>query len=1700
MSRGTIAIGAGYLDFDDTSKVRVAQASGQGAVSIGTSSYTSGFGNTALGLYSFAGNTDTSVKDSDGKIGDVEADAAKYKRFATAVGSYTTATETGTFAGGYRSNASAEYATAIGTKATASGKNSVSIGLSTVASKDDAVAIGSQAAASESSSVALGSLANASANSAVAIGKRAQAQSLRSIAVGVSASTTGEDSLALGSNAQASKNRAIALGAVAQATGESAISIGDTSTASNKYSVALGLLAKATNEFSVALGSHSVTADPQETRSYTVDGKTYNFAGSPFGTVSIGGPNSDGNTYYRTITNVAAGRISETSTDAINGSQLFAAMEAIESTANIAKTNVSAAQASKVAAGKNVTVTSTAATATAPLTYTVNADAAKVAGEGSVSVVSSAKDADGVTTYTVKLSDTAQTAITNSGNAANKDLSNITPAGQSTVKALANDAVKVEKAEGSGITVQADSTTKPGTTTYKVGLDADTQAQLAKASFEETVTQGSNVTVKKTDSTATKGAEYTVSLNNNLNLGNAAKAASTKVAAGNNTAVTSTADGATGAVTYTVNADAAKVAGEGSVSVVSSAKDADGVTTYTVKLAEDAQTAINNAGNAANKDLSNITPAGQSTVKALANDAVKVAKAENSGITVEADSSTVQGTTTYKVGLDADTKEKLAKASLEESVAAGANISVTKKEATEIAGAEYTVSLNNTLNLGNAGSVTIGDTKVEAGGLTITDGPSVTKEGGINAGGKAITNVAAGTNAGDAVNYGQLTSTKADLEKAISDVKTVVSAGKTVVADGINTAVTTEPSESTGVTTYKVNADKTTVSTPTAAEGATAYLTVTASASTAENRTTDYAIDLSESAKASLANADNAANKDLGNLSDAGTNKIKEVAQTAVKVEKAENSGITVQADSTTVPGTTTYKVGLDAATQAQLEKAGLEESVTAGSNVTVTKTEATAEAGTDYKVSLNNNLDLGTTGSVQFGPSAEGATPSKLDASGLTLSGGNKLTNDGLTVGGTTITNADGVTTNKVSVTGGPTISNTGIAMGAGQKITGLAAGSEDADAVNYKQLKDLTGRVDTLTQNSTLGSLGFRGDKAGEGATSDTLTRNNGAVVDIVGGSGDKALSDGNIGVVVENDKLNVKLANDITLDKGSVTTTDDKGNTTVVKGDSISSSNSTIGQGTTLTSTGVTASDEKAGTTTNMTSGGLTASKADGPTTSVTNTGITITPANPSDGSAVPAEKVVTLTDAGLNNGGNRITNIAAGKDAGDAVNMGQVEGLIKGSIDKAGLATTDELNKAKASGLNFVGNDGQVIHKDLGATLSVVGDYNAADTQLVSGNVGVVNQDGKLVVQTAKDINLTEAGSISVGGMTISNEGINNGGRAVTMNDGFAVEGALVVRPETVDANGNTYAPIIDAQGNQITSVAPGYIGEGSTDAVNGGQLYETNKAVNAIGGSVAKLGNRINRVGAASAALAALHPLDFNPDDKWDFAAGYGNYRGANAAAVGAYYRPNEDTMFSVGGTFGGGENMVNAGVSFKLGQSSGVNNSKVALAKDVQALKEIVKAQSEQIQAQSAEIEQLKRGGNMGVAVPSAGTEANFSDLPQNHWAYSYVKSLADKGLLTGYPDGEFKGDRTLTRYEFAAALYRAIQNGAPMDRDMLKGIQEFNSEITLLSNLDHSRVDRVSGEDGDRHKVERVRINNEDDKVNEVFRDVYGGKIQKEQ
>ena len=261
--------------------------------------------------------------------------------------------------------------------------------------------------------------------------------------------------------------------------------------------------------------------------------------------------------------------------------------------------------------------------------------------------------------------------------------------------------------------------------------------------------------------------------------------------------------------------------------------------------------------------------------------------------------------------------------------------------------------------------------------------------------------------------------------------------------------------------------------------------------------------------------------------------------------------------------------------------------------------------------------------------------------------------------------------------------------------------------------------------------------------------------------------------------------------------------------------------------------------------------------------------------------------------------------------------------------------------------------------------------------------------------------------------------------------------------------------IDGGNKQVTGVEAGEISSTSTDAVNGSQLFATNQQVAQNVQSISKLGNRINKVGAGAAALAALHPLDFDPDDKWDFAAGYGNYNGENAAAIGAYYRPNEDTMFSVGGSFGNGENMVNAGVSLKLGQGNHVSTSKVAMAKEIKDLRK--------------ELEGLKSAlldVNAGKKLDTSKLQL-FPDVPKNHWAYEYVSTLKGNGMLTGYPDGEFKGDRPMTRYEFATMLYKAMLEGATLSDKILK---EFAPELERFT------VDTVHQDKDGKPTVERVR------------------------
>lgn len=368
--------------------------------------------------------------------------------------------------------------------------------------------------------------------------------------------------------------------------------------------------------------------------------------------------------------------------------------------------------------------------------------------------------------------------------------------------------------------------------------------------------------------------------------------------------------------------------------------------------------------------------------------------------------------------------------------------------------------------------------------------------------------------------------------------------------------------------------------------------------------------------------------------------------------------------------------------------------------------------------------------------------------------------------------------------------------------------------------------------------------------------------------------------------------------------------------------------------------------------------------------------------------------------------------------------------QGTTEDTSWSTGDKLTigtETKATSFGADANDPAKVKP--GETLNINGDKQNISTSVNGNSIKVkLNENIKVESVTANSVN---ANSVTVGDTSISTDGL-------TIKDG-----------PSITKTG------IDGGKQKVTGVAAGDISEKSTDAVNGSQLFATNQQVAQNAQSINKLGNRINKVGAGAAALAALHPLDFDPDDKWDFAAGYGNYNGENAAAIGAYYRPNEDTMFSVGGSFGNGENMVNAGVSLKLGQGNHVSTSKVAMAKEIKDLRK--------------ELEGLKSAlldVNAGKKVDTSKLQL-FPDVPKNHWAYEYVSTLKGNGALTGYPDGEFKGDRPMTRYEFATMLYKAMLEGATLSDRILK---EFAPELERFT------VDTVHQDKDGKPTVERVR------------------------
>lgn len=307
-------------------------------------------------------------------------------------------------------------------------------------------------------------------------------------------------------------------------------------------------------------------------------------------------------------------------------------------------------------------------------------------------------------------------------------------------------------------------------------------------------------------------------------------------------------------------------------------------------------------------------------------------------------------------------------------------------------------------------------------------------------------------------------------------------------------------------------------------------------------------------------------------------------------------------------------------------------------------------------------------------------------------------------------------------------------------------------------------------------------------------------------------------------------------------------------------------------------------------------------------------------------------------------------------------------------------------------------------------------------------------------------------------------VNFDGGTTVNNDGLTINNGPSVTKDGIDAGNKT-----------ITNVAPGRVEAGSTDAINGSQLNDAAQRIsNRYDAAIANNQREISKVGARAAAMANLHYQDFNADDKWSFAAGYGHYKGQNAGALGVAYQPNENTMISVSSTIGK-DAMIGAGVSMKFGKSSKMNaNKQVAMAKEIQELRAIVAAQNAKIDA----LVDHAMGRNEAI------TDVVFPDVPENHWAYMMVQDLAYKGIVVGYPDGNFSGDRTLTRYEFAVALDRAISAGY-MNPELGRAIKEFKPELDSIYANMRFRVDREAGKDGSVNKVERVRVNKDNTRDN---------------
>ena len=1596
----------------------------------------------------------------------------------TAIGTLSEAYGTGSTAIGINSLTKGVASTGIGIMARSWGTNSLALGTQVGAYGDRSSSIGDtnqvgldmkDGSKSGKESAAVGSKNTIYGNQAYAVGAGNTIGSATVVtATEANGSATGADqdkittvtagtvkgnmAGAFGYKNTINADNAYAVGSNSMVSADGAMVLGNNASVTAKNGMALGSNTKVTNENAVAIGAGSETAAAVATPSATINGTAHNFAGvNPASTVSVGKAGSE-----RTITNVAAGRISDVSTDAINGSQLYAVTTEMDKGVAYAGD----VKAAAVAANKF----------TRKLGEQTNivggvADASKLT-DGNIGVVSNGTDTlniklakdvkvDSVTTGNTVINNNGltvggKTYVTNKGiNANNQTITNVASGGNTTTNAA--NIGDVQTAVNNAVTNVTNTLTAKGLdfegndgAANKVHRDLGTKLTV-KGGLADVTTgvSGKNLGVKKNaagdgldlvmsekpefkEVTAGTGTNKVVINDNGVHVGGKTYINNSGLNA-NNQRITNVATGTAGTDAVNVDQLNAAIGGTAKATTVK-AKDAN----VTVTKGTSAET----GGREYTVGLGNVVTVGQTHP-----------------VTVNGDAGTVNGLTNTTWDIDNPTVVHGQAATEDQLKTVSDGVKTNKTNITNInntigkglnfggdSGAVINKKLGDKLEIkggasagltdGNIGVVSDGaklnvklkkDVDLGPNGSLTINGKTYVNKDGLNANGQKITNVADGTVNSDAVNFGQL--------------KDAVAAGKTILKDGKNTTV---EGEGTVANPYKVNVNDDLVLGKKGADGKDGSIGV--------------------NGKDGSAVAINGKDGSIGLNGANGAN------------------GLTIKGGDGKpgVDGTNITRLVIEEKDGTKHDVATLDDGMKYGGDTgAVIKKKLNEQVNVVGGITDTNKL----TTEDNLGVVSDGSNNLKVRLA-KALKGLESVTT------GNTVMNNDGVTINNGAAGNPVSLTKNGLDNG-GNKITNVAAGDVSAnstDAVNGSQLHD----VKTLAgQHTTVKAkdANITVTEGINGAGGKEYTVGLGDKVTLGSDSSKQVSIDGTTGIIKAGDKVTINGTTG-NIDAGKVKINGKDGTVNGLTNKTWDPNNITSGQA--ATEDQLKAVDQKiTNTSEELTKKGMDFASNDGEFHRNLGEKVTIKGEGTKDASEYSGENIKTFADAngnltvkmdknlktetivatgengkngkiGINGNDGKTTNISVTSDG-------------KPGVDGAPGTTTTRIvyekpdgTKEEAATLNdgmkYGGDTGNVIKKKLNEQVNVVGGITDETKLTTEDNLGVVSDgNNNLKVRMAKDLkglNSVTTNTLTVGDVKIDNSGINAGNK-------------------------------------KITNVAAGDVSANSTDAVNGGQLWKTNQTINNIGGAVNELGDRMDRVGAGAAALAALHPLDFDPDDKWDVAAGYGNYKDAHAVAVGAFYRPNEDTMFSVGGSFGGGENMVNAGVSVKLGQGNHVSTSKVAMAKEIVDLRDENKDLKKRLDT-------MEQKMNSILGILDMGKKKDFPDVPENHWAYEYVAALAGNGILEGYPDGMFSGERSMTRYEFAAMFYRALKNGAPVDDNMDRAMNEFEPELRQIR-LDRIRVDRISGKDNDRNKVERVRVNSEDDKANNDYRDVYGSHISPE-